>query len=109
MLLAPARITSDLDTLRLNLGGQCREEIGHATLRKRGREQNSMCSCALGIHEPWQNIWLQSLEKLLDCFWLVYRGLVMHEKGIIGDTWAVTATPPKRRIFSSIGGLIHLL
>lgn len=65
--LPPSRVTPDLDTLRLDCGGQLRQIFGDGALGQRRRDQHPDNTFAVGVYQPVDDGWLHSINECLNC------------------------------------------
>jgi hypothetical protein len=65
-LLAPSRVTSNLDALGLDFCGELGQIRRHGTLGEGRRDDDAVCALALGVSQPGEDEGLQSIQQSLD-------------------------------------------
>lgn len=82
-LLTPARITTNLDTLRLNLGRQLSQIRRNGTFRQRRTNHEAGGTLTLGIRQPGRDGGLEVLQESFEETW--HAGQDVHVAVDYGD------------------------
>lgn len=105
--LAPAWVAANLYPLGSNLGSQLGEVRGNGALRHWSRYQHSERALSFGIDESRKNVWLQSVQKLLNCNQVSSGqgrgGCHLHRRGTPGKIWMLPLTTATGTHRSSCG------